>query len=334
MKVGIEIRNYNTWGGNLTYSLAGTYLQRGLRDYGPAVREIEMMACFEGGRLDHPSLRRMYDEYHRGYLARLPIINFRRKKARFELYYLTKVARGSFLDRAGPANSKIFAKVVQEAAKQLILLDSKLTKADPFDLKQFHEDLARLAEQAPTSARGVKAIEKPVRSVSRVDPWDELDIDWDTFHPRARRLLNKPFFWDCTDEFSPHGNDTGADTLDEFQQWNRRNARKPAFHVVAPLLSYWGTSVIDWNLTKPADIDEMIRGNPGTMHINDQAIIGAAFAAIKFRGSCDAKTRDLAVRAIARQRIYRRQTGGSFAVEALRRLRECTAALRRASALS
>lgn len=49
-----------------------------------------------------------------------------------------------------------------------------------------------------------------------MDPWEKLDIDWSKYASNARDILDEPRDWFQGDEFSPHGNDTGADILAEW----------------------------------------------------------------------------------------------------------------------
>jgi len=41
--------------------------------------------------------------------------------------------------------------------------------------------------------------------------------------------LTEEFYYDCTDEFSPFGNDDGADTLSSLEEWYQENGnlKKP-----------------------------------------------------------------------------------------------------------
>src|SRR4051794_19424192 len=73
--------------------------------------------------------------------------------------------------------------------------------------------------------------------------WQQLDIDWTEFHPAARILLDDPFFWDCTDGYSPHGNDTGADLIDEFVKWRKSHTQESPQSFLSQLLDQWGISI-------------------------------------------------------------------------------------------
>src|SRR4051794_5280264 len=50
---------------------------------------------------------------------------------------------------------------------------------------------------------------------------DDPDIGPDptTSHPHFNKIMSKEFYLDCTDDFSPFGNDDGADTLYKLEDW-------------------------------------------------------------------------------------------------------------------
>ncbi len=51
----------------------------------------------------------------------------------------------------------------------------------------------------------------------KADPWSLLDIDWDQFPATAREILDDPSDWSTSEDFSPHGNDTGFEILDDWE---------------------------------------------------------------------------------------------------------------------
>ncbi len=62
----------------------------------------------------------------------------------------------------------------------------------------------------------------------------------ETSHPRFRALAQDDFYYDCTDEFSPFGNDDGADTLsflEEHYQEGGTSDQVPEF--IADLIEGW-----------------------------------------------------------------------------------------------
>jgi uncharacterized protein YfeS len=289
----LSTRSAVSIGANSTYSLAGHYFRYGLSaDYGPAVRQFEVTANFRGVRDGHRPLGRRYDEFHTVRLPALPRLKFLAKKHRVTLEYETKVVDASFLDRYGFLSAEIFAKVAAELAAQLHLIDKKLTATGGFDLARFHRDVAVLVADVPASDGQLRELDKRLEAAEKqryaaMDAWEKLDVDWDAFHPDARRLLHDPFFWDRIDDAAPHGNDTGADLLAEFRERDKTYPTAAAHELARRVLESW-------------DIDAVTHPE-----IADEAIVAAAFAAIKLRGACDARTRDLALAALGRQMAER-----------------------------
>lgn len=336
MRLILSIRGAGVFGANPTYSLAGQYLADGLGDYGTAVRDLGITACFRGGPVGHPSLQSLFDRYHAEFLPSLPTTKFLRKKARLELEYETSVADATFLRSHGPPSAAVFARVLSELAETLHLLDRKLKKSDDVALSRFHEDVARLVREAPQTDDALRLLQARIRSDEQarrgaMDPWDLLDIDWDEYHPSARRLLGDPFFWDEADDYAPHGNDTGADVLADFILWNRRHPSVPAWRMAQELLRAWGISAFDHATVDRAAVAALLQRDPSALSVTDEAMIAAAFAAMKLRGSCDAETRALALSAIERQRIAEAIADGGphDAAEHLRRLDLLAATLRK-----
>ena len=119
--------------------------------------------------------------------------------------------------------------------------------------------------------------------------WDKLAIDWEDFHPRARDILDEVFYWDCTDDFAPNGNDTGADVLELYQEWRTENQQRPAGAFFDQLMSEWDVSI-------PANGDKF------SLTTFEESIVGLAFAQLKIDGDCEAEIRTRALDSLAQQR--------------------------------
>ena len=316
MEFSLSVSSAGVSGGNLTFSLAGMYLQDGLGEYGAAVAEIEATACFRGGRVRNPSLKDLFERYHAEFLPSLPYLKFLRKKKRVLLSYETAVADAKFLGRSGGPFAAVFTPALAELADKLRLIDARFKKSDDFDLARFHADVARLVAAAPRSDEALAAlreqlVERLKRRHAAMDWWDRVGIDWDDYHPDARKLLDDEFFWDCTDDWAPHGNDTGADLLSDFEKWNRSHPQAAAHEMAEGLLEGWEVGRIDLDAADEATVRSLLAGNPIALEVNNEAMIAVAFAAVKHRGWCDARTRELALRAIERQRIGLRAMNGA-----------------------
>lgn len=301
----VSIRSHNTYGGNTTFSLVGDYLQDGLKDYGSAIRNIEITACFRGGPPGHSSLQANNIAYHDQFLPSLPIVKFFRKKSRVTICYETKVADGFFLEKYGYLNASVFKHALAEVASQIRLIDARLKKSDSFDAALMHADIQCLIESCPATDDELRDLEARLKSEAQIrraamDPWDLLDIDWDDYHPSARQLLDDPFLWSCIDDFSPHGNDTGADLLADFRRWNRRHPARPAHEMARAELKQWGFREIDFTVTDEAAVRELEQSSKIDFDVANEAFIAAAFASMKLRGACDDESKNLALKAVER----------------------------------
>lgn len=308
MKIDVSTRSATSYGGNSTYSLAGQFLEDGLGAFGPAVAGVEVTACFRGGLVQNPSLQSMHDQYHTVFLPSLPTVRFLRKKARLDLTYETAVADATFLERYGFLSADVFRRVLAEVAVKLRLIDDRMKKADAFDVAAFHRAVAARVAAAPSTDDELRAVKERLDRQDRerraaMDPWERLGVEWDEYHPAARRLLDDPFFWDWVDDHAPHGNDTGADLLADFRRWNQRNPDRPAHEMAVGLLRRWGFAPVDPDVVDEPTVRHLIEHEPDALSVADDALIAVAFAAVKLRGCCDRQTRELALKAIERERL-------------------------------
>ncbi len=78
-----------------------------------------------------------------------------------------------------------------------------------------------------------------------MDPWDRLDLDGHGFHAKARHILDDPADWSGDDEFAPHGNDIGADIVNDWSTYRRLGATEAGNYLELPPLAndtddyYW-----------------------------------------------------------------------------------------------
>jgi hypothetical protein len=70
-----------------------------------------------------------------------------------------------------------------------------------------------------------------------LDPRARLDIDWSEVPHAARTLLDRPEDWSESDDFAPHGNDTGADIIADWPEYGHRSP--------AEIFAEWGFAVPD-----------------------------------------------------------------------------------------
>ncbi|MEM6973394.1 MAG: hypothetical protein AAF577_11370 [Pseudomonadota bacterium] len=60
------------------------------------------------------------------------------------------------------------------------------------------------------------------------DPWSIVDVDWDRVPDKARAVLDQPSDWSLSDDFAPHGTDTGADMLADWRRYSRDRVLRAA----------------------------------------------------------------------------------------------------------
>ncbi len=160
-------------------------------------------------------------------------------------------------------------------------------------------ELGRGLEAGQAGAEGIANMEP------EAGPHDEDEDDWELCpeccHPRAAAMLKEPFFWDCTDELSPFGNDVGADVLDEYRAWRQENHEETAASFMGWLENEYPSDAVydqlDSDLSPNDDVDvEVI-----LVDEHDNALIALALAQVVIDGTLEAGVAELALVAIERQ---------------------------------
>ena len=299
MDVACYQQSYNSYGGSSLFGPVGDVLSLKLGEYGPGVQKIEITAFLRSPGPPRKTLEDLYRQFHAG-LPRLPRVVFYRQRKTITIHYLSQ-----FTDedtRAVSAKQKRVA--AREIAVALQLIRTKVKSSDDFDAERFLKDAEALLSQT-RSAEEWKQIaeaarEKWAATQAAKDPWDRLEIDWKKYHPKARDVLDDPFYWSSVDDMAPNGNDTGADLLEDFRRWNKRNPRGAPLKFLDRLMQGWGIKPIDWLATSPAVVRELDKSKPIPLHVCNEVAIGLAFAVIKLRGTCPAALAQYAQAALKR----------------------------------
>jgi uncharacterized protein YfeS len=118
--------------------------------------------------------------------------------------YLTNITR---------EDVRIGAEMLRDA---LTNVQSTLKRADGVDLTAMIAAAASLAQRDWPSDEALRescrrAHELDRARINAMDPWSTIDMRG--FHPEALKVLDHPSDWSQSDDFSPHGNDLGADIL-------------------------------------------------------------------------------------------------------------------------
>lgn len=112
---------------------------------------------------------------------------------------------------------------------------------------------------------------------------DEWELSPEEAHPNARRLLKADFFWDITDEDSPFGNDTGADTLEFYRAWIVSSDEDEEF--LDALFEEWE---VDRELAETVPDDELaarLEEEGYDILTYDDVVIATAFAQLVLEGN-------------------------------------------------
>jgi len=124
-------------------------------------------------------------------------------------------------------------------------------------------------------------------------------------HPNFVKALTDEFYYDCTDEFSPFGNDDGADTLSTLEDWYRENGklRKPVKFLKDLVEENWGFETKYMKLTDRTKTLKVNAEEEFMFDSIDHAIIATAFGQYKIEGILNRDLKELAEIALDRQKI-------------------------------
>lgn len=290
MDLCVMFRTYDGGGYNLTLSAAGDFLVQGAPDFGPAVKQIVVTLFLRHASAPRATLANCLKE-HRQLRATLPKSVYWRAKGKVRIDVASGLLSKYVWARKPRPSLPMFERGVDEVTSALSLLSKRLKPSDAFDLAALVSHCEAAKKRMPRSQKALTSLMAKLKAQAEsrraaLSPWERLDIDWEEFHPAARDLLDDPFFWDPTDDFSPNGNDTGADLLESYRDWLKRRKQAQPLRFLERLADEWGYESF-------AAIDDEHR---------DEAAVGLAFADIKLRGECDPEARALALVAIERQR--------------------------------
>jgi len=171
----------------------------------------------------------------------LPRYKFKRKERIFEIAFKSKISgdeiielyRKQIPDWKEPRNLELFIFFYHEVVEVLQVLKKRVRKTDNFDVERLVRWIQSKESELPKDGREFHAFMTNVFSqmVTKTEiGWEDLGIKWEDFHPDAKKILDEPFYWDCVDELSPHGNDEGAEVLVAFQNWRKKDRKEPATH--------------------------------------------------------------------------------------------------------
>lgn len=283
-------RSYNCYGSHTTLSPVGDFLLLGADDFGDAVKEITVTLHFLTSGPPKKTLDQLFEAHHLNRLT-LPKIVCRRAKGQVAIDIASDLIDGDDWEPSPRLSLPLFERAVGEVVQALSLMRKRLKSSDSFNLEAFLAHCDAGLQRIPATEDDLQILAAELKAADQakrdaMSPWEKLGVDWDDCHPRAREILDEPFFWNCTDDFSPNGNDTGADLLENYRDWLMRHKGGKPDVFFEQLAKQWGYVGLD-------QMDEVVR---------DEAAIGLAFAEIKLKASCDEKVREWAIESIVRQR--------------------------------
>lgn len=285
-------KSYNCYGGHTTLSQIGDFILLGGKDFGDAVKEIKVTLHLPCSGPPKRTLEQLL-ERHNNHRSTLPKITFRRASGKVEIDVASELMDGRDWKPSPRLSLPLFERGVEEVTQAMSLMKKRLKASDSFDLDAFLILCQAAREHLPSSEDALQDLVAELKAAKKekcdaMSPWEKLDIDWEEFHPSSREILDDPFFWNCTNDFSPNGNDTGADLLEAYRDWLTSHNDGQPVRFLEWLTKRWGYSDLD-------TMDDDVR---------DEAAIALAFADIKLRGLCDDRARQLAMKSIKRQRIH------------------------------
>ena len=132
---------------------------------------------------------------------------------------------------------------------------------------------------------------------------EEEGLTRETSHSFFVEHATADFYYDCGDEFSPFGNDSGADTLFNLQDWYReRSAGEKALTFLKQQIRDWGFDTDYLAITEPLQLDAVAAKMEDFTNEIDKAVVATVFGQFKIAGECDKAMLPIAAAAFWRQR--------------------------------
>ena len=285
-------RTYNCYGGHSTLSLIPGFLLSDAPDFGKAISELTVTFHFPTSGPPRTTLEQLHANFDANRLE-LPKVVFYRSREKASIDVASNLMDGSDWAARRGLSLPLFKGGVAETLAALCLLRSRLKPKDDFLLDNFLTHCQLRGDHLPDTEEALLELKRRLderRAAIRaaMSPWEKLGIDWRDYHPKAQQILNDPFFWEEANDFTPHGNDTGADLFSDYRRWLKRNPSGEPLDFYENLITGWGLSLDASDETARSVIDE--------------AAIALAFAELKLRGECRPKVSELAQQATDRQR--------------------------------
>ena len=129
----------------------------------------------------------------------------------------------------------------------------------------------------------------------------------ETSHPNFSNRLKSDLYYDCMDEFSPFGNDDGADTLCDLEDWysateGRKSILKWVFGYIDEMGFEYASEDAHKLLIDENAVSEMGSDDHLFFRTIDNVVIAAAFGQYKITGQIDDALKAAALLSIKRMK--------------------------------
>lgn len=264
-------QTHNTFGGG-PVSWVGDLLESETSTFGPALETIELTVFYPGiSKRAHSSIPYEPPEKNTR--------RFERKRKTLRILWISQRQTQAMVGEIylPQMTSDILLGSFEDAIDALQYGLERLTASDDFDKGSFLKWLREMKERPWGDGEALRETlggasdrrRAAWQAQAEADPWSVLGIDWAKMAPNARDILDDPADWSNGDDFSPHGNDTGADI---FAEWSR----------YARLTPERAVQQIGWS--DAFDLDDDI-----CWHEWVEINLALAFGHIKKKGRCPAK---------------------------------------------
>jgi hypothetical protein len=211
------------------FCYAGAFLEEGAPDFGPNPALLFVKPHFRNVK-GWDGFPQILDGYN-AQLSKLPKVKVLNKMKLVEIEYVSNVCMGDDLDDA-PYNpqtgfnsnwrndlerrrhtydAQLLQRFCSELLEILPTFRKRLAKVDYFNFDSFLEWAALRFKDLPSTDESLKeyaiALNSKPEESKKTESWEDLHIDWSEYHPQARETLDDLFYWDCVNEYAPHGND-------------------------------------------------------------------------------------------------------------------------------
>lgn len=154
---------------------------------------------------------------------------------------------------------------------------------------------------------------------------EEVGLSKNTSHPIFNKIVTGEFYYDLLDDFSPFGNDTGAETLMELVEFVQENSNDDG--ILEWMFEYIDNFGFKYQskgvsqLEKIEDINQILSEDEFMINCMDQAIIATGFGQLKITGKLDKELEKITHKAIERQILINRQILSSDELDLLKTVR-------------